>query len=100
MFGVRDRSVVAHPRGWQAASLAVHEVLGRLECFNINGVLEDMHDGFANALGRPQVVALLDAMQAADELGWQDEPIGRLPIHGKMCSSKCLITFDVYPADH
>ena len=35
-------------------------------------MLEDMHDGFTNALGVLQMTALLDAMQAADEFGRED----------------------------
>ena len=58
--------------GRQTTGLAVHGVLGRLECSEINGVLEDVYDGFADALGRFQVTALLDAMRAAHELSRQD----------------------------
>ena len=66
---VGDGRVVARPRSRQTTRSAVHEVLGRLERADIDCVLKDVLDGFTDTLRRFQVPALLDAMEATDELG-------------------------------
>ncbi|WP_291772252.1 hypothetical protein [Castellaniella sp.] len=67
-----DRRKVPAARRRQAARILVDEIFAGLQCAYVHGILVDMLDGLADALGRFEVASILRPVQALHDFRWED----------------------------